>query len=1299
MQYGYSYGSSLSQSSTGFTPAPITVELVGGTGNISVDSETMIVTVEITSPSRLAALDEGHPNGPGWFERSATGIHEAPLLLTQPALSGTAEPGAPLSFDAAVWLVGQPAAQTSVSFVLERNTGAGYIAVSGYVGQEYGSVAPYTIGDGDQDSSFRLRETVQAGPAGSATADSPEVYVPQALEPGTLPTLAAAPVNQDEDLASNGTPTETIAGGLPAAGRFIIGIVDLNANGLADLSVESASITSTIALGTTTGAGNTHITMLMVNADGAGDLTVRNNSTITSFARQVVVLQADKMLESGFLFASTVGSGGGANPLSVSFGDVPANRVAVAIGATRAAGSPVGVTWGGDVTDSDELSDLSFTNTAHRAAAAVTNSTAQGADFTVLASFDGSAGSSVAFALATVLFEVEVPVQITVQDTHPGFQRAQYDAALTQVNGWGDGNHYTLEVDSSDLTRMVVEPGETTKVWYCADTARGGLTASDIETAESLSGGTVDAAWLNAQTTTTYGLRSDQPIEWATLGIDVNQAYMRSSNTSNRGRSYWFLFAQDSVHPTGGLNPYQGESPLHPHYYGDYQRPLQSAGAKPVFNGSVVRTLGGGLGDVFNVAYGGLHFENSSQAYIATGANIVYAGCKATGASADKEHFAFQAPGSWGSIDRVTLYGIHSTDACVDEPTNGSTWDVDQTSGTGNASDRTSAVYAEYTEGMLAWRCFIDHAGWQSDYNPDGFSWNNGEFGKPPAIYSHSLYWNSNNYGMSVTELLSTRAAGTSVQFRSSGMMNCVVSVDPGEMGNAGKGVNYLYTDDSTRVGGFSNGETVVIATASGDITFVMDGNYSTANERFVVQPAISGDIVANIAAGDVATGQSSGATVELTGVYEQTGNYAAVHSLLQMGSAYRPLSARNPNIYWGGLLTYFSPDWVLKQGLAINGADPNNSAEVTQRSPITVSNAWTPVKTDSFEYAADYRIENWFSTPAFNAGSITNPTEITLGAWYDLNNSQAVGTTTTDQACEAIRLMPDAALQAKEIWNHAASRTGDQQIGHVGGVTRTFLPDPDVDGYRADWLGSWVEGDWPVDGDSVDLNGNVMQSYQTFRLADLDFGTGGGLRMYGGLISCSSSQAASAGSVELQNAAKFRVSGTQSTAYIVTADNGRYEVDGTISGVSGDFSGKSQCIIFAGGSLTVGAGQTLTLRGGAVKAGFDGTSGTGTLTLQGTLVLEQVDGVLPRIREIRTGRFGLEDLGNEVEGQPVATNMTSQVVLGGTLSVDVTGLSGTYLIIDVDSLSGNFASAEITGGSGSVLVDESVGRVFLTVN
>ncbi len=1291
MNYGYSSGLALRQNRVTTTPFnELNLALVGAEGIISVDQATLAATVQVTEPAAIASFDDGHPNGPGWFTRSLTQIQAAPVVLAPPSFSGIAGIGETLSLIPAAWLMFGDPNTAEIVFDLEVNEGTGYVTLVGYGTQSYESVSTYDLVESHSGSQFRLRETISAPMIASTSSSSVPVAVPPA-DSVPLPTLVGSPVNQDLDLSVG--EAETVVGSFAAAGQYIVGIVNLNAGGPSDLVLEGSAITASTLLGSTTGNGNTHIQAHLVQIDDASDLIIRNTNPTISFARQIIVLDAEDLSLEGAQFVGTTDAGVGADPLSLTFTNLPADRVVLAIGAIRDGGSPSDSMWGGDLTANDELSDQSFSNPAQRAAVAAARGDVDSDSLTVSVAFDEAASTSNQFALGAIVF-VNASEEVTVSDFHPGFQRTTTDVGMTHAGGWGDGNHYTFEVDPGNETRMVIEPGETTTVWYIADTETGGLSTTDIESQAGLAAGTVDAVWLASQTTTAYGLRSDLPIDWMDLGRFVHQRFQDVGfDSANRGKSNWFRFARGGKYGdgTGGkTSAFEGESALNPHVYSDF-----GVGPRPRLVTPTTRNSGEG-GAFAHCVYQGVEREGAMFEMVARGDNLLFADTVFSG----QDGYGLQGKAIDGQpINRITSFGSSFLDCAYAAPKNGSFWNPTQETINGTryqGDDRASGQYMSKITGPLLWRCFFDHNGWGENYNPDGFTWANVEESMPPAILSHNVYWQSDNSDCSMLEVLSTRAAGTGIQFRSGGMASIMVSIDPGETGVLGAGERKLGTLDATRSGNFESREVIRVSTGAGDFDFQHD-NYSPS-QGFKPLFALPSGIAVNVQPGDVATGLTSGATVQLDGTAVQYGNYTGLHSFLSMGTAYRPLTDRNPQIRWGQGHVVLGTDQVLKDVVAANGADPNNLTEVTQRSPINVTSTGYD-EADNNSYVLDFKLVNWHDADDLNSGSIASANEVTLGAWYDLGNAQPLGTTTTDGAITAIRATGAGPSLAKDIWNYAAQRTGDQQFGHSAGATIVFAPDPDADGYRADWPSNWQGGDFPVDGDNVALNGNIMQSFMTFRLADLDFGAGGGLVLFGGLVSCSSSQTVTAGFVELKNAAKFRVSGTQTTAYNVIADNGRYEVDGTISGISGSFAGKSQCIIYGGGSLTIDTGETLALTGSNVKAGFDGTTGTASLVLNGQLALIAENGALPRIRKVRTGRFGLENLGNDVEGQPVQTQVQASVQLGGGILIDASGVSpGTYTVIEADNLSGSFDTADIVGGTATLQTDLANGRLNVVV-
>lgn len=98
----------------------------------------------------------------------------------------------------------------------------------------------------------------------------------------------------------------------------------------------------------------------------------------------------------------------------------------------------------------------------------------------------------------------------------------------------------------------------------------------------------------------------------------------------------------------------------------------------------------------------------------------------------------------------------------------------------------------------------------------------------------------------------------------------------------------------------------------------------------------------------------------------------------------------------------------------------------------------------------------------------------------------------------------------------------------------------------------------------------------------------------------------------------------------------------------------------------------------GDSRDGLGATPGEGTDDL---VVLGQVNGAptytLPTIKEFQTGINGT-----------AAPSVASAVTCGGTIEVDVTGMTGTVTLIEADSITGTFATETITGSANSLVYD-----------
>jgi hypothetical protein len=192
---------------------------------------------------------------------------------------------------------------------------------------------------------------------------------------------------------------------------------------------------------------------------------------------------------------------------------------------------------------------------------------------------------------------------------------------------------------------------------------------------------------------------------------------------------------------------------------------------------------------------------------------------------------------------------------------------------------------------------------------------------------------------------------------------------------------------------------------------------------------------------------------------------------------------------------------------------------------------------------------------------------------------------------------------------------------------------------------------------------------------------------MYGGHVSCETTKGN--GSVELRGAGQFWL-GTSSADITVNAPAGRLGIAGTVSQVRGAFSGRAELLIVPGGTLTISTGDTISLTGGNVLMGADGQAGAASLTVQGTLNFVAAGGAMPRVREFRSGRYGLIDVASGVTGQPKPPNVTFNVTLasGSMITVDTTGLApgSVHDLIVCDSLTNAGATlpanAAIIGGN-----------------
>jgi hypothetical protein len=867
------------------------------------------------------------------------------------------------------------------------------------------------------------------------------------------------------------------------------------------------------------------------------------------------------------------------------------------------------------------------------------------------------------------------PLTTTPEGTHPGFRNSP-STTLRHHNGFGPGSHYTVEIDPNDHRKMIVEPGETTRIWYFAPDSMVGFTAEEIAAASGVSVATVTPTWLNGTGNTgQYGLRSDRPLAWEVAGVSAigRQLYNSRWTGSNAlRRSEWAMLLRGGVYANQGLRPVSGESPLHPARWGAF-----GTGSRPVWDRAQ------SLGTFNHLCFTEMDFRQTFT-YNGLSSSILYADCNFT-----CEKDAITTDGQ--TLNQMTLYGSSIIDCKEITPIAGGGQPA--TSWTATNANRSSGTFKSEIIGLLRWRTFWDRNGWDPTYNLDGVTWNNGEFGQPPSEYNHHNYDSRGQQDTTTRETIYARPPFDSIQGRSSAHINLMIDLEIPLGSFIGDGqITFGSFADAT--GPFPSGGQVLGLT-SGKSFPVSAGDATTfkIESQFVGEYFDPGERIRFANNGTEATWVSY-ATHFLT----IEGNTPYVNRYLVMG--YAELEVFHGDK--GGRGTIINSvegqgnGGTIKNVIGANAVDPQHAAaelnnpDLRFRKNPTGRGFSRGGNMLDEQYANAYRFDNitvWNWGPPENdknrpplPGASLN--RVTIGAWADAEQDVSLGTNNSNTACDYIRTRSDRCLLATDIWNYTQRLLGRPTIGHAPGAIATFSPDPDGNGWRTDspdaWLINGVRGDFPVDGDSCRLVAQLAHSYDTWRFAEMDFGLGGGWLLHGGYISCETTQGN--GSVELRGAGQFWLT-TSSVDINVTAAGGRLGIAGTVSQVRGSFNGRSELLIDAGGALTISTSDTITLIGGNVKAGADGQSGTASLTVQGTLAFVASGGQMPRVREFRSGRYGLASPAVGVTGQPRDPNVTFNVTLasGSTITVDTTGLApGIYDLIVCDSLTDGGATLPV---------------------
>lgn len=337
-----------------------------------------------------------------------------------------------------------------------------------------------------------------------------------------------------------------------------------------------------------------------------------------------------------------------------------------------------------------------------------------------------------------------------------------------------------------------------------------------------------------------------------------------------------------------------------------------------------------------------------------------------------------------------------------------------------------------------------------------------------------------------------------------------------------------------------------------------------------------------------------------------------------------------------------------------------------------------------------DTTIYGWNSARDFLYGTVDSQNQNIDGL-----NTNLLDRTTAANLAKIVLNDPNAGIDELVDWLKENEATADelnayfQEAFGVLQGTRTsaeeirFIPNEIGDGVRWDNRINWSTEDLPgtVAGDGVNLGGNWVVYGGTNTIRALGFGDGGQLDISHGRLDVTARTYAEGdgGFVNLSSAGQFWLgTGHIGAATLnVSLDGGRFANTGVINGNVDLFVDDGQALLSAdGGDFTLGAGESLVVRGADAQVGFDGYSNQlGVICFDtGSEVVFMSDGTgLGSISEFRSGAYG------------DAPRVNSHIELSLTdIVVDLSATSGlangTYTLMSADEITGNIDSFDVIG-------------------
>jgi len=351
----------------------------------------------------------------------------------------------------------------------------------------------------------------------------------------------------------------------------------------------------------------------------------------------------------------------------------------------------------------------------------------------------------------------------------------------------------------------------------------------------------------------------------------------------------------------------------------------------------------------------------------------------------------------------------------------------------------------------------------------------------------------------------------------------------------------------------------------------------------------------------------------------------------------------------------------TVSQLIVCHADNPNALEGFTGNQPTSV----TP--TLAIEGAlADYKVRNWLNKPDENVeGLSTIVMDAKTSQYYaDLLRVQPQGTSTVENLIEYFRGLPTVRGASRAMWEWFADGFGYSYPTRTGTNTNTFVPWISGEGWRWDNKRNWSQGFLPGEGDTVMLDGNFVTTIATIRNATIDLGTSGELRQFSGLTECASLNGS--GTVSIEGAGQVLVDAVGTGAKQITLQGGRLGMLGTvIDNLSIAAYNGSEVLFAPGSATTIGAGKTLAIHGGEPFVGFDGTSGSASLTMNATANLNFTSTakfIITGLTTVNSGK-NAPKLGATMTGAiSGATGIARYVkIIGSTCEVILSDLTDTF--------------------------------------